>query len=162
MQGLVPGAEVIHSRGKIKSSVGLDEPIPACLRSRILPMKSWLWHVVLGWLVPGGGHLLLGRRWRGALLFFSVATMYLFGLMMRGTVFVPKSGDLMATLIHTGGFVCDLLSGLPYLLSVGFGYEGTSSPGLGFDYGTVFLASAGLLNVLAMVDAYEIATGKKD
>lgn len=125
-------------------------------------MKLWLRYVLIGWLVPGGGHLLLGRRWRGTLLFCAVVFMYLFGLMMRGTAFTPKTGDLMTTLIHTGGFLCNLLNGLPYLLAVSFGYQGSDIPGLAFDYGTVFLASAGLLNVLAMVDAYEIATGKKD
>jgi hypothetical protein len=30
------------------------------------------------------------------------------------------------------------------------------------DYGTKFLVAAGLLNLLAMVDVWEIATGKKD
>jgi hypothetical protein len=125
-------------------------------------MKSWILHVMLGWLVPGGGHFLLRRQWRGAFLFVAVTTMYLFGLMMRGTVFTPRTGDVMVTLVNTGGFVCDLLAGLPYVLSIAFGYEGAASPGLGFDYGTVYLAAAGLLNVLAMVDAYEIASGKKD
>ncbi len=125
-------------------------------------MKSWLSHVVVGWLVPGGGHFLQKRHGRGALLFFAVTTMYLFGLMMGGTVFTPRTGDVMLTLVHSGGFVCDLLTGLPYVLSVAFGYVGSDAPGLGFDYGTVFLAAAGLLNVLAMVDAYEISIGRKD
>ena len=117
---------------------------------------------MLGWLVPGAGHFLLGRAWRGFFLFASVASMYLFGLMMRGTVFTPRTGDLMTTLIHSGGFVCNLLNGLPFVLSVAFGYQGSDTPGLVFDYGTVFLASGGLLNVLVMVDAFEIATGKKE
>ncbi|MCC6265367.1 MAG: hypothetical protein IT169_17475 [Bryobacterales bacterium] len=125
-------------------------------------MKSWLSHVVVGWLVPGGGHFMLKRYGRGALLWFSVTAMYLFGLMMGGTVYTPRTGDMMLTLVHSGGFVCDLLTGLPYVLSVAFGYAGSNAPGLEFDYGTVFLAAAGLLNVLAMVDAYEISTGKKD
>ena len=125
-------------------------------------MKNWIRYVALAWLVPGAGHFLLGRPWRGFFLFCSVFFMFLFGLMMRGTVFMPKSGDLMTTLINTGGFLCNLLNGLPYLLSVAFGYYGSEAPGLAFDYGTIYLASAGLLNVLVMVDTYEIATGKKD
>lgn len=125
-------------------------------------MKPWMKYVLFGWLLPGGGHLLLGRRWRGVFLLVAVLAMYLFGLMMRGTVFLPKTGDLMTTLVNTGGFLCNLLSGFPYVFAMAFGYEGSDTPGLAFDYGTVFLASAGLLNLLAMVDAYEIATGKKD
>ena len=125
-------------------------------------MKSWVWHVLLGWLVPGAGHLLLKQHGRGLLLLSSITLMHLFGLMMRGTIFTPRTGDLMTTLINSGGFICDLLNGLPYLLAVAFGYQGADEPGLGFDYGTVFLAAAGLLNVLAMVDVYEISTGKKE
>ncbi len=127
-----------------------------------LRMKPWMKFVVVGWLLPGSGHMLLGKPWRGVLLLVSVLSMYLFGLMMRGTLYLPKSGDLMTTLIHTGGFLCNLMSGLAYLFALAFGYEGSALPGLGFDYGTVFLASAGLLNTLAIVDAFEIATGKKD
>ncbi len=125
-------------------------------------MKSWISYVVVGWLVPGGGHFLLKRHGRGALLFFAVTAMYVFGMMMGGTVFSPRTGDLMLTLVHSGGFVCDLLSGLPYVFSVAFGYAGSDQPGLAFDYGTAFLAAAGLLNVLAMVDAYEVAIGRKE
>lgn len=125
-------------------------------------MQPWMKYALLGWLLPGGGHMLLGRTWRGIFLLVSILAMYLFGLMMRGTVFTPKSGDLMTTLVNTGGFLCNLLAGLPYVFALAFGYEGSDVPGLVFDYGTVFLASAGLLNVLAMVDAFEIATGRKD
>jgi len=125
-------------------------------------MKLWIRYLLLGWLLPGGAHLLLGRTWRGCFLLFSVFSMYLFGLMMRGTLYTPKAGVLMTTLINTGGFVCNLLTGLPYVFALAFGYASSETPGLTFDYGTVFLATAGLLNVLAMVDAYEIATGKKD
>lgn len=124
-------------------------------------MKPWMKFVIAAWLLPGGGHLLLGRHWRGVFLLVSVVAMYLFGLMMRGAIFLPKSGDLMTTLIHSGGFFCNLLTGFPYILAIAFGYEGSDLPGLGFDYGTIFLASAGLLNVLCMVDAFEIASGKK-
>ncbi len=125
-------------------------------------MKPWMKFVIAAWLLPGGGHLLLGRPWRGIFLLVSVASLYLFGLMMRGAIFLPKAGDLMTTLIHTGGFLCNLLAGLPYVFALAFGYEGSDTPGLGFDYGTVFLASAGLLNVLCMVDVFEIAIGKKN
>ena len=88
--------------------------------------------------------------------------MFLCGLMMQGTMFQPQSGDLLTTLINTGGFIGDLCSGILFLLSQWFGYNQPDMPGAVHDYGTKFLVTAGLLNILAMVDAYEIAAGRKD
>jgi len=118
--------------------------------------------VALGWLIPGGGHFLLKRNGRGALLFASVLAMFLLGLAMRGAMFQPQTGDILTTIIYVGGFIGDLASGLLYLLTVWLGYSQPDVAGHVHDYGTKFLVAAGLLNILAMVDAYEIATGKKD
>jgi hypothetical protein len=126
------------------------------------PIGSWLPAVALGWLVPGGGHFLLKRTGRGALLLASVASMFVCGLMMRGTMFQPQTGDLLTTVIHTGGFIGDLSSGILFLLSQWFGYNQPDMAGHVHDYGSKFLVTAGLLNILAMVDAYEIAAGRKD
>jgi hypothetical protein len=125
-------------------------------------VSGWIPVVALGWLIPGGGHFLLKRHIRGALIFGSVALMYLFGLMMRGALFSPQSGDLLTILIYCGGFLGNLCSGVFYLLSVMLGYNQPDVAGHVHDYGTKFLVGAGLLNVLALVDAFEIATGKKD
>jgi hypothetical protein len=126
------------------------------------PVKTWLPAVALGWIVPGGGHLLLRKRGRGLLILASVTLMFLFGLGMRGAMFKPESGDLLTTLINYGGFVGDLASGSLYLLSTIFGYNQPDLAGHVHDYGTKFLVTAGLLNILAMVDAFEIAAGRKD
>jgi len=126
------------------------------------PLKQWLHVVALGWLIPGGGHLFLGRRGRGALLALSVVVMFVCGLMMRGALFQPQTGDLLTTIIYCGGFLGNLASGILYLLSVWLGYAQPDVAGHVHDYGTKFLVAAGLLNVLAMVDAFEIAVGKKD
>lgn len=56
----------------------------------------------------------------------------------------------------------NIASGLPYFLTTWLGYSQPDVAGHVHDYGTKFLVSAGLLNVLSLVDAYEIATGKKD
>ncbi len=125
------------------------------------PLKLWAPAVALGWLVPGGGHFLLKHRIRGGLLLFASASTFLLGIMMRGVLFEPKTGDLLTTIIYCGGFVGDLASGLPYLLTVWLGYAQPDVAGPMHDYGTKFLVTAGLLNVLAMVDAYELAVGKK-
>ena len=124
--------------------------------------RSWIPVVALAWLVPGGGHFLLKRHGRGGLLLFSVASMFLLGLMMRGPMFHPQGGDLLTVIIYYGGFLGDLASGLLYLLSVWLGYNQPDVAGHVHDYGAKFLVAAGLLNILAMVDAWEIATGKKN
>jgi len=118
--------------------------------------------VIVAWLVPGGGHLLLKRPARGAILAVSVAAMFLLGLAMRGALFQPQGGDLLTTVIYYGGFIGDLLAGVLYFLTVLFGYNQPDVAGHVHDYGTKFLVAAGLLNLLAIVDAFEIATGKKD
>jgi TM2 domain-containing membrane protein YozV len=125
-------------------------------------LGTWVPAVALGWLIPGGGHFLLKRNGRGALLLAAVSGMFLCGLMMQGAMFQPQSGDMLTTLINTGGFIGDLCSGILYLLSVCFGYNQVDTAGHVHDYGTKFLVSAGLLNILAMVDAFEIAAGRKE
>ena len=123
---------------------------------------KWAPAVLLAWLVPGGGHFLLKRPARGAILGASVAIVFLLGLMMRGTLFQPEGGDLLTTVIYYGGFIGDVLAGILYFLTVWLGYSQPDMPGHVHDYGTKFLVVAGLLNILAMVDAFEIAAGRKD
>lgn len=123
---------------------------------------KWLPAVILAWLIPGGGHFLLKRPGRGGLIAASVTAMFLLGLMMRGMLFERQTGDLLTTVIYYGGFIGDLMSGLLYFVTVALGYNQPDMAGHVHDYGTKFLVAAGLLNVLAMVDAFEIATGKKD
>ncbi len=131
-------------------------------RQPLPPISAWAPAVAVGWLIPGGGHLLLKRTGRGILLMVSVTAMFLCGLMMRGAMFQPQSGDLLTMLINVGGFIGDLCSGILYLLSVWLGYNQPDVAGAVHDYGTKFLVTAGLLNILAMVDAFEIAAGRKD
>jgi hypothetical protein len=139
---------------------------PAAPAAPTPPLRTWLPVIALAWAVPGGGHFMLGRRMRGALLLGSVLIMFALGLMMRGAMFTPQSEaggrfDLFTTVINWGGFVGNLASGVLYLLTVMLGYAQPDVAGHTHDYGTKFLVCAGLLNVLAMVDAFEIVSGKK-
>ncbi len=127
------------------------------------PAMNWILPVLAAWVIPGAGHFMLKKTGRGALIFASVLLMFLFGLSMSGMMFSPEKGpDYLTTLINYGGFVCDLAAGALYLLTTMFGYAQPDMPGAVHDYGTKFLVTAGLLNILAMADVYEIATGKKD
>ena len=124
---------------------------------------TWIAAVALAWVIPGGGHMLLRRTGRGLLIMASVVILYGLGLMMQGMLFPWQwGGDLLNTVIYCGGFVGNVLSGLPYFFSKWLGYAQGDVAGHVHDYGTKFLVAAGLLNLLGMVDAFEIATGRKD
>jgi TM2 domain-containing membrane protein YozV len=131
-------------------------------RQQMPPIGTWAPALALGWLIPGGGHFLLKKTGRGLLLMLSITTMFVCGLMMRGAMFQPASGDLLTILINTGGFIGDVCSGILYLLTVWLGYNQPDMAGHVHDYGTKFLVTAGLLNLLAVVDAFEIAVRRKD
>jgi TM2 domain-containing membrane protein YozV len=131
-------------------------------RQPMPPVGAWAPALALSWLIPGGGHLLLKRTGRGLLLLLSITSMFVCGLMMRGAMFQPASGDLLTVLINTGGFLGNVCAGILYLLTVWLGYNQPDMAGAVHDYGTKFLVTAGLLNVLAMVDAFEIAARRKD
>lgn len=128
-----------------------------------VPVTAWLWPVAAAWLIPGAGHFLLKKTGRGALIFASVVATFFFGLAMRGVMFSPEKGaDYLTSLINYGGFAANVSAGALYLLTSMFGYSQPDVAGAVHDYGTKFLVTAGLLNVLAMVDTWEIATGRKD
>jgi|SRR5690348_7305448 len=110
-----------------------------------------------GWLVPGLGHI-IQRRWiRGVLLLISVVAMFAIGLAMDGKVYRPNAGDLLDML----GFVGDLGAGALYLIGVARDWGSTAISYATADYGTKYIVVAGLLNIMAAVDAYHIAIGKK-
>ena len=129
--------------------------------SSIPPPQLWAAPLLLAWLVPGGGHFYLKRWNRGALLLFAVAGMFIFGLLMRGRMFEPEVGDLFTTVVNCGGYIGDLATGALYFLAKWLGYHQEQLATAAADYGTKFLVCAGLLNILAIVDAFEISVGQK-
>lgn len=112
---------------------------------------------IIGWLVPGAGHLMLKRYTRGVLLMVSVVAMFLIGLGMQGRVYKPNGGDILDIL----GFVGDVGAGVLYFLARIMGWGGQLATNAAADYGKTFLIVSGLLNYLAAADAHHIALGKK-
>jgi len=113
--------------------------------------------LIAGWLVPGAGHFLLRKPIRGALLSLSILTMFGVGLALQGQIYAPNTGDLLDIL----GFVGQLGSGLLYLLAK-LGDWGQTSVTIALgDYGSKFIVVAGLLNVVAAIDAHSLANGRK-
>jgi hypothetical protein len=137
-------------------------PPPAPKQEPSVPISVWGPAVLIAWIVPGGGHFYLKKTGRGILLASAITLTFLFGLMMRGAIFQPMTADLLTTVIYWGGFLCDLMSGILYLLTSWLGYSQPEVAGHVHDYGTKFLVAAGLMNILAMVDVYDIASKRKD
>jgi hypothetical protein len=113
--------------------------------------------LIAGWLIPGAGHFLL-RKWiRGTLLFVSIVAMFFIGLALKGKIYSPNTGDLLDIL----NFVGDLGNGLLYVIARIFDLGHVTVELATADYGTKFMVVAGLLNVVAAVDAHSLATGRK-
>ncbi len=125
------------------------------------PAQSWFVPVLLTWVAPGLGYFLLKSPERGAAMAAMSIVMFLLGLLMRGAFFEPQTGDLLTTVIYCGGWVANLANGCLYFLAKAFGYNSPDVAGHVVDYGTKFLVGSGLINILAMVDVFEIATRKK-
>ncbi|HEV2469087.1 MAG TPA: DUF6677 family protein [Candidatus Sulfotelmatobacter sp.] len=111
----------------------------------------------IGWLIPGAGHMIQKRWIRGLLLFASIVTMFLLGLAMQGRIYKANGGDILDML----GFVGDVGSGALYILTLANDWGQGAIAIATADYGTKFMIVAGLLNFIAIADAYHIAIGKK-
>lgn len=113
--------------------------------------------LIAGWLVPGAGHLLLGKWIRAVLLMAAIVGMFAIGTALHGQIYMPNTGEPLDML----GFVGDLGSGLLYLLARLLGWGQAPVLITIADYGTKFIVVAGLLNVVAAVDAHSLASGRK-
>ncbi|HYL14002.1 MAG TPA: DUF6677 family protein [Terriglobales bacterium] len=111
----------------------------------------------VGWLIPGAGHLIQKRWIRGLLLLVSIFSMFLLGLAMQGRVYKPNGGDILDIL----GFIGDVGAGGLYIVARAMGWGQGAIAHATADYGTKFIIVAGLLNFIAVADAYHIAIGKK-
>src|SRR6204780_2101746 len=108
---------------------------------------------LVGWLIPGGGHILLKRYGRGLLLLVSVVAMFLIGLGMQGRIYKPNGGDILDIL----GFVGDVGAGGLYIVTRALDLGQGAIAHATADYGTKFIIVAGLLNFISAADAYHIA-----
>jgi hypothetical protein len=111
----------------------------------------------VGWLIPGAGHMIQKRWIRGVLLFVSIVTLFVLGLGMQGRLYKANGGDILEIL----GFVGDVGAGALYWMSLAMDWGQGAIAFATADYGTRFMIVAGLLNFIAVADAYHIAIGKK-
>jgi len=112
---------------------------------------------LLGWLVPGLGHFAQKKLLKGLVFFIGIAGMTSLGLIMGGKIY-PLQAQNPLTLL---AFFSDVGNGLMYVLSLFLPVGTGALKNVTFEFGTAYLAGAGLLNYLIALDAFDIALGKK-
>jgi hypothetical protein len=112
---------------------------------------------VAGWLVPGLGQALQKMWGRAVACFLTVAALVFLGAGMRGNVFTSRGSDAFDSL----GYLADLGTGSFYMVARSLEADGSDVSHADGDYGTRFMAAAGVLNLLAALHAYEAARGRK-
>jgi len=113
--------------------------------------------LIVGWLVPGAGHFLLRKWYRGLLLAVSILGMFFLGIAMQGKLY-SGAKDILELL----GLAGDLGNGLIYFICRTFGLGADSVQVTVADWGTRFIVVAGMLNVIAAIDAHNLRTGRKN
>ncbi len=108
-------------------------------------------------LFPGLGHLLLKKWLRSSLFTFAILLLFLFGLKLEGKLYILGSDQLIETVL----FIADFCNGIPYILAKYWGFGEGNLENQSFEYGTTYLAVAGLLNLLVAINAYDLAVGRK-
>jgi hypothetical protein len=112
---------------------------------------------VAGWLVPGLGHALMKMWGRAVVCFLTVGVLVWIGAGMRGNLFTSRGNDAFDSL----GYIADLGTGGFYWVARSLETNGPDVSHADGDYGTRFLATAGVFNLLAALHAYEAARGRK-
>jgi hypothetical protein len=113
--------------------------------------------LLLGWLVPGLGHAALKKFKRALFFFAAVSAMSVLGLVMGGKIYSFQMENPLTVL----GFLSDIGMGLLYFSSKIFSFGGGNLKNITFEFGSAYIAGAGLLNYLIALDAFDIAMGKK-
>ena len=109
------------------------------------------------WAVPGAGHLWLGRRQKGLIFLLALPAMFIIGLLLQGRIF---PFDLSEPLVALAA-VADLGSALPWIAARAAGAGAGIVTAATYEYGNCFLIVSGLLNSLVVLDAFDIAMGRK-
>jgi len=112
---------------------------------------------LLAWLLPGAGHLWLGRRQKGFIFLLVIPFMFLVGLWLQGRLFPLAMSEPLVFL----GALADRAIGTPYMLARMLDAGSGTVIAVTYEYGNTFLMTAGLLNALVILDAFDIAMGRK-
>ena len=109
------------------------------------------------WLLPGAGHLWLGRVQKGLIFLIALPSMFATGLWLEGRLFPFELGQPLVALAA----LADVGIGVPYVVAEFLGVGAGRVVAQSFEYGNAFLIVAGLLNMLVVLDAFDVAEGRK-
>ncbi len=135
-------------------------------------MKPWAYFLA-GWLVPGLGHLLQKKFWRGTIFLLAILAMTTVGLAMGGKIYplyLEKPQTVLQIITNLFkkenpltllAFLADLGNLLVYALARFLSFGQGALERSTFEFGTAYVAGAGLLNYLIALDAFDVARGKK-
>jgi len=109
------------------------------------------------WLIPGAGHLWFGRRFKGLVFLVALPVMFSVGLLLQGRIFPFEPSQPLVALAS----LADLGIGITYFVARALGQGTGNVVAITYEYGNAFLIVAGLLNLLVVIDAWDIALGRK-
>jgi hypothetical protein len=125
------------------------EPLPSTTKIALLCAAAWA--------VPGAGHMLQGRISKGVVFFVALPLMFACGLWLEGQLF---PFNFSQPLVALEAFA-DIGIGMPYFVAKAMGVDAGRIVAVTYEYGNVFTIVAGLLNMLVVLDAYDLARGRK-
>jgi uncharacterized protein DUF6677 len=109
------------------------------------------------WAIPGAGHLWLGRRQKAVVFLFALVAMFATGLLLKGRLFPFEFSEPLVALAA----FANAGMGLPWILALMMEAGKGVVTAISYEYGNCFLIVAGLLNFLVVLDAFDIAVGRK-
>jgi hypothetical protein len=115
--------------------------------------------MVLAYLVPGAGHFYLGRRQRAIAFFTVVAVMFLVGIAVDGDLYT--FGNMNRAVLRLLAATGSLGAGVIYLVAAALGVHGDVTS-ITYEHGSAFTVTAGLMNLLLVLDVFDIAEGRKE
>jgi hypothetical protein len=109
------------------------------------------------WAVPGAGHLWLGRLQKGVVFLITLPLMFAAGLWLEGRLFPFDVTQPLVALMA----IADIGMGVPYAVAKALRVDGGRVVAITYEYGNHFIIVAGLLNMLVVLDVYDVARGRK-
>jgi len=128
------------------------------VRARALDSTRALPACLFAWLLPGAGHLYLGRRGKGLIFLGAIGALFLLGVSMDSRLQLYLGFEDPLALLFS---LAQMAMGLPYFAARALGFEAGKVTSVTYEYGNTFTAVAGLLNILVILDTLDTARGHK-